>query len=259
MEDNKKNEVKKEVKPKSKTTGVKKSTPKKSAKSVKTIKEEKQKENANTIDPKKDEFISKEEISKEVEAISQTVSKVAEKGIKKATESLDKLDEKINNMEKVNINVNAIKDKDSINNLLLCLANFLLLNVKWICFEVDFNGYVSKSSITILHSDMFSLSFLLGISKIFAILSILLFLVIFINTFIKLDSHVPVLKKYNLNANLIIYYNTCYLISLMFTLLGVLYFKDASLTIGYLITLVIFIVNSIILYPKKDVKEKENA
>lgn len=259
MEDNKKNEVKKEVKPKSKTTGVKKSTPKKSTKNVKTIKEEKPKENANTLDPKKDEFISKEEISKEVEAISQTVSKVAEKSIKKATESLDKLDEKINNMEKVNINVNAIKDKDSINNLLLCLANFLLLNVKWICFEVDFNGYISKSSITILHSDMFSLSFLLGISKIFAILSILLFLVIFINTFIKLDSHVPVLKKYNLNANLIIYYNTCYLISLMFTLLGVLYFKEASLTIGYLITLVIFIVNSIILYPKKDVKEQENA
>ena len=37
MEDNKKNEVKKEVKPKSKTTGFKKSTPKKSAKSVKTM------------------------------------------------------------------------------------------------------------------------------------------------------------------------------------------------------------------------------
>ena len=104
---------------------------------------------------------------------------------------------------------------------------------------------------------MFDFSFLLGMSKIFAIISILLFFVTIINSFIKLDEHIPSLKSFNLDKNLIIFYYGSYAISLILALIGVLFTKYSYLTIGYALTLIGYVICAYLTF-KKDILKEAN-
>lgn len=243
----KKNSVKaSETKPKS----VKKETVKKNVTPKKTT---------TKVEPKKENTL-KEETS--VQPVKENIEKVANEtasvveSIGKTIDDLNKLDEKINSMDKVNLNVEVPKDKNIINNVIALFVTFIMFNVKWIKYKIEFFGYESSTSITVLHSDMFDLSFMFGLAKICAIFAILLFFVNIVNTFIKLDEHIPSLKKYNLDKYLPLSYYGLYLVSLFLTLIGVLFTKYSYFTLGYIITVIIYIIAMYVTF-KEDLNKNE--
>ena len=171
-------------------------------------------------------------------------------------DGLNKLDEKISSIDKVNLTVEVPKDKNIINNVIALFVTFIMFNVKWIKYKIEFFGYESSTSITVLHTDMFDLSFMFGLAKICAIFAILLFFVNIVNTFIKLDEHIPGLKKYNLDKYLPLGYYGLYLASLFLTLIGVLFTKYSYFTLGYIITVIIYIVAMYVTF-KGDLNKNE--
>lgn len=227
----------------------KNNTKKANTEAINKSKKENQKNTNKEVNNKPKTVKSQEEIKTEPEKeIIQT----------EVTESVplkENTNEKV--QEKVTINVTVPKDKTLINNLITLFISFILFNIKWIKYKFEFFGYVSSASITILHSDMFDFSFLLGMSKIFAIISILLFFVTIINSFIKLDEHIPSLKSFNLDKNLIIFYYGSYAISLILALIGVLFTKYSYLTIGYALTLIGYIICAYLTF-KKDILKEAN-
>lgn len=251
MEEKKQNNVitkKVEKQSNDKQNHVKKNnTIKANTKAINKSKKENQKNTNKEVNNKPKTVKSQEEIKTEPEKeIIQT----------EVTESVplkENTNEKV--QEKVTINVTVPKDKTLINNLITLFISFILFNIKWIKYKFEFFGYVSSASITILHSDMFDFSFLLGMSKIFAIISILLFFVTIINSFIKLDEHIPSLKSFNLDKNLIIFYYGSYAISLILALIGVLFTKYSYLTIGYALTLIGYVICAYLTFKKNILKE----
>lgn len=251
MEEKKQNNVitkKVEKQSNDKQNHVKKNNTKKAnTKAINKSKKENQKNTNKEVNNKPKTVKSQEEIKTEPEKeIIQT----------EVTESVplkENTNEKV--QEKVTINVTVPKDKTLINNLITLFISFILFNIKWIKYKFEFFGYVSSASITILHSDMFDFSFLLGMSKIFAIISILLFFVTIINSFIKLDEHIPSLKSFNLDKNLIIFYYGSYAISLILALIGVLFTKYSYLTIGYALTLIGYVICAYLTFKKNILKE----
>lgn len=227
----------------------KNNTKKANTEAINKSKKENQKNTNKEVNNKPKTVKSQEEIKTEPEKeIIQT----------EVTESVplkENTNEKV--QEKVTINVTVPKDKTLINNLITLFISFILFNIKWIKYKFEFFGYVSSASITILHSDMFDFSFLLGMSKIFAIISILLFFVTIINSFIKLDEHIPSLKSFNLDKNLIIFYYGSYAISLILALIGVLFTKYSYLTIGYALTLIGYVICAYLTF-KKDILKEAN-
>ena len=244
----KKNSVKtSETKPKSvkKETVKKNVTPKKTTTKVEPKKENTLKEE-NSAQPVKENI---EKVANETAGVVESIGKTIDDG-------LNKLDEKINSMDKVNLNVEVPKDKNIINNVIALFVTFIMFNVKWIKYKIEFFGYESSTSITVLHSDMFDLSFMFGLAKICAIFAILLFFVNIVNTFIKLDEHIPSLKKYNLDKYLPLSYYGLYLVSLFLTLIGVLFTKYSYFTLGYIITVIIYIIEMYVTF-KEDLNKNE--
>lgn len=244
----KKNGVKtSETKPKSvkKETVKKNVTPKKTTTKVEPKKENTLKEE-NSAQPVKENI---EKVANETAGVVGSIGKTIDDG-------LNKLDEKINSMDKVNLNVEVPKDKNIINNVIALFVTFIMFNVKWIKYKIEFFGYESSTSITVLHSDMFDLSFMFGLAKICAIFAILLFFVNIVNTFIKLDEHIPSLKKYNLDKYLPLSYYGLYLVSLFLTLIGVLFTKYSYFTLGYIITVIIYIIAMYVTF-KEDLNKNE--
>lgn len=247
----KKNSVKKsETKPKTvKKETVKKSvTPKKTTKKVEPVEENTLKEEKTTETVK--------EVKENIEKVANETAGVVESIGKTIDDGLNKLDEKISSMDKVNLNVEVPKDKNIINSVIALFVTFIMFNVKWIKYKIEFFGYESSTSITILHTDMFDLSFAFGLAKMCAIFAILLFFVNIVNTFIKLDEHIPSLKKYNLDKYLPLSYYGLYLASLFLTLIGVLFTKYSYFTLGYIITVIIYIVAMYVTF-KGDLKHHE--
>lgn len=244
----KKNSVKtSETKPKSvkKETVKKNVTPKKTTTKVEPKKENTLKEE-NSAQPVKENI---EKVANETAGVVESIGKTIDDG-------LNKLDEKINSMDKVNLNVEVPKDKNIINNVIALFVTFIMFNVKWIKYKIEFFGYESSTSITVLHSDMFDLSFMFGLAKICAIFAILLFFVNIVNTFIKLEEHIPSLKKYNLDKYLPVSYYGLYLVSLFLTLIGVLFTKYSYFTLGYIITVIIYIIAMYVTF-KEDLNKNE--
>lgn len=244
----KKNGVKtSETKPKSvkKETVKKNVTPKKTTTKVEPKKENTLKEETS-VQPVKENI---EKVANETAGVVESIGKTIDDG-------LNKLDEKINSMDKVNLNVEVPKDKNIINNVIALFVTFIMFNVKWIKYKIEFFGYESSTSITVLHSDMFDLSFMFGLAKICAIFAILLFFVNIVNTFIKLDEHIPSLKKYNLDKYLPLSYYGLYLVSLFLTLIGVLFTKYSYFTLGYIITVIIYIIAMYVTF-KEDLNKNE--
>lgn len=236
-----------ETKPKS----VKKETVKKNVTPKKTI---------TKVEPKKENTLKEETsvqpVKENIEKVANETAGVVESIGKTIDDGLNKLDEKINSMDKVNLNVEVPKDKNIINNVIALFVTFIMFNVKWIKYKIEFFGYESSTSITVLHSDMFDLSFMFGLAKICAIFAILLFFVNIVNTFIKLDEHIPSLKKYNLDKYLPLSYYGLYLVSLFLTLIGVLFTKYSYFTLGYIITVIIYIIAMYVTF-KEDLNKNE--
>ena len=252
------NTVKKETTKKSpvkKSSGnAKKTTSKTGEAKPKTVKKETVKKNSTPkkitkkVEPEKENIVKEEKVTETVEEVKENIKEVANEtaGVvdsigKTIDDGLNKLDEKISSMEKVNLTVEVPKDKNVINNIIALFVTFIMFNVKWIKYKIEFFGYESSTSITVLHTDMFDLSFMFGLAKICAIFAILLFFVNIVNTFIKLEEHIPSLKKYNLDKYLPLGYYGLYLVSLFFTLIGVLFTKYSYFTLGYIITVIIYI------------------
>ena len=267
------NTVKKETTKKSpvkKSSGnAKKTTSKTGEAKPKTVKKETVKKNSTPkkitkkVEPEKENIVKEEKVTETVEEVKENIKEVANEtaGVvdsigKTIDDGLNKLDEKISSMEKVNLTVEVPKDKNVINNVIALFVTFIMFNVKWIKYKIEFFGYESSTSITVLHTDMFDLSFMFGLAKICAIFAILLFFVNIVNTFIKLEEHIPSLKKYNLDKYLPLGYYGLYLVSLFLTLMGVLFTKYSYFTLGYIITVIIYIVAMYVTF-KGDLKKNE--
>lgn len=267
------NTVKKETTKKSpvkKSSGnAKKTTSKTGEAKPKTVKKETVKKNSTPkkitkkVEPEKENIVKEEKVTETVEEVKENIKEVANEtaGVvdsigKTIDDGLNKLDEKISSMEKVNLTVEVPKDKNVINNIIALFVTFIMFNVKWIKYKIEFFGYESSTSITVLHTDMFDLSFMFGLAKICAIFAILLFFVNIVNTFIKLEEHIPSLKKYNLDKYLPLGYYGLYLVSLFLTLMGVLFTKYSYFTLGYIITVIIYIVAMYVTF-KGDLKKNE--
>lgn len=248
----KKETTKKTVAKKS-SSNVKKNGVKASETKPKSVKKETVKKNVTPkktttkVEPKKENTLKK--VANETAGVVESIGKTIDDG-------LNKLDEKISSMDKVNLNVEVPKDKNIINNVIALFVTFIMFNVKWIKYKIEFFGYESSTSITVLHSDMFDLSFMFGLAKICAIFAILLFFVNIVNTFIKLDEHIPSLKKYNLDKYLPFSYYGLYLVSLFLTLIGVLFTKYSYFTLGYIITVIIYIIAMYVTF-KEDLNKNE--
>lgn len=261
----KKETTKKTVAKKS-SSNVKKNSAKTSETKPKSVKKETVKKNVTPkktttkVEPKKEntlkEEISVQPVKENIEKVANETAGVVESIGKTIDDGLNKLDEKINSMDKVNLNVEVPKDKNIINNVIALFVTFIMFNVKWIKYKIEFFGYESSTSITVLHSDMFDLSFMFGLAKICAIFAILLFFVNIVNTFIKLDEHIPSLKKYNLDKYLPLSYYGLYLVSLFLTLIGVLFTKYSYFTLGYIITVIIYIIAMYVTF-KEDLNKNE--
>jgi hypothetical protein len=247
-------------------TNVKKNSAKASETKPKSVKKETVKKNVTPkktttkVEPKKENTLKEETsaqpVKENIEKVANETAGVVESIGKTIDDGLNKLDEKINSMDKVNLNVEVPKDKNIINNVIALFVTFIMFNVKWIKYKIEFFGYESSTSITVLHSDMFDLSFMFGLAKICAIFAILLFFVNIVNTFIKLDEHIPSLKKYNLDKYLPLSYYGLYLVSLFLTLIGVLFTKYSYFTLGYIITVIIYIIAMYVTF-KEDLNKNE--
>lgn len=257
--------VKKETTKKT-SSNVKKNSAKASETKPKSVKKETVKKNVTPkktttkVEPKKENTLKEETsvqpVKENIEKVANETAGVVESIGKTIDDGLNKLDEKINSMDKVNLNVEVPKDKNIINNVIALFVTFIMFNVKWIKYKIEFFGYESSTSITVLHSDMFDLSFMFGLAKICAIFAILLFFVNIVNTFIKLDEHIPSLKKYNLDKYLPLSYYGLYLVSLFLTLIGVLFTKYSYFTLGYIITVIIYIIAMYVTF-KEDLNKNE--
>ena len=247
-------------------SNVKKNSAKTSETKPKSVKKETVKKNVTPkktttkVEPKKENTLKEETsaqpVKENIEKVANETAGVVESIGKTIDDGLNKLDEKINSMDKVNLNVEVPKDKNIINNVIALFVTFIMFNVKWIKYKIEFFGYESSTSITVLHSDMFDLSFMFGLAKICAIFAILLFFVNIVNTFIKLDEHIPSLKKYNLDKYLPLSYYGLYLVSLFLTLIGVLFTKYSYFTLGYIITVIIYIIAMYVTF-KEDLNKNE--
>ncbi len=261
----KKETTKKTVAKKS-SSNVKKNSAKTSETKPKSVKIETVKKNVTPkktttkFEPKKENTLKEETsaqpVKENIEKVANETAGVVESIGNTIDDGLNKLDEKISSMDKVNLNVEVPKDKNIINNVIALFVTFIMFNVKWIKYKIEFFGYESSTSITVLHSDMFDLSFMFGLAKICAIFAILLFFVNIVNTFIKLDEHIPSLKKYNLDKYLPLSYYGLYLVSLFLTLIGVLFTKYSYFTLGYIITVIIYIIAMYVTF-KEDLNKNE--
>lgn len=261
-----KKETTKKTVAKKNSSNVKKNSVKTSETKPKSVKKETVKKNVTPkktttkVEPKKENTLKEETsaqpVKENIEKVANETAGVVESIGKTIDDGLNKLDEKINSMDKVNLNVEVPKDKNIINNVIALFVTFIMFNVKWIKYKIEFFGYESSTSITVLHSDMFDLSFMFGLAKICAIFAILLFFVNIVNTFIKLDEHIPSLKKYNLDKYLPFSYYGLYLVSLFLTLIGVLFTKYSYFTLGYIITVIIYIIAMYVTF-KEDLNKNE--
>ena len=222
---------------------------KKKSSDKKIVKKSTSKKSNSTKKIAKASTIKKDRVTKKPKLEEKNIDNVKEK----PNENLDEKKE-----EKITIDINEFKKNNTLSSTITLIISFLLFNIRWIEYRYEFFGYKSSQNITILENDMFDLSFLLCISKIFGIICVILFFIILIDSFINLESQFNNLKKYDLKTNLPLIYYGSYIICLTFTLLGILFTKYVQVTIGYIITLIIIIICINITFNKKvEVNKKD--
>ena len=199
----------------------------------------------------------KKEINKKTSKSKKNSSSVKkDNSSKKVEKTIDKKEDveqiKSNlDEEKITIDFNSLKKKDRMVDAITYIVTFLLFNIRWIEYRYEIFGYKSSQNITIFQKDMFDLSFLLGIAKVFGIICVILFFIILIDSFIDLEYQFKNLKKYNLKNNLPLIYYGSYIACLTFTLFGVLFTKNVYFTIGYIISALVIIICINIVFNKK--------
>lgn len=222
---------------------------KKKSSDIKIVKKSTSKKSNSTKKTTKASTIKKDRVTKKPKLEGKDIDNVKEI----PNENLDEKKE-----EKITIDINEFKKNNALSSAITLIISFLLFNIRWIEYRYEFFGYKSSQNITILENDMFDLSFLLGIAKIFGIICVILFFIILIDSFINLELQFNNLKKYDLKTNLPLIYYGSYIICLTFTLLGILFTKYVQVTIGYIITLIIIIICINITFNKKvEVNKKD--
>ena len=232
----------------------KKSSSNKKENDIKIVKKSTSKKSNSTKKSTKESTIKKDRVTKKVEKKPKIEEKNIDKTKEIPTENLDNSKKE----EKITIDINEFKKNNTLSSAITLIISFLLFNIRWIEYRYEFFGYKSSQNITILQNDMFDLSFLLGIAKIFGVICVILFFIILIDSFINLESQFNSLKKYDLKTNLPLIYYGSYIICLTFTLLGILFTKYAHVTIGYIITLIIIIICINITFNKKVEENKKD-
>lgn len=227
----------------------KKTSSNKKENDIKIVKKSTSKKSNSTKKIAKASTIKKDRVTKKPKLEEKNIDNVKEK----PNENLDEKKE-----EKIIIDINEFKKNNTLSSAITLIISFLLFNIRWIEYRYEFFGYKSSQNITILENDMFDLSFLLGIAKIFGVICVILFFIILIDSFINLESQFNSLKKYDLKTNLPLIYYGSYIICLTFTLLGILFTKYAHVTIGYIITLIIIIICINITFNKKVEENKKD-
>lgn len=216
---------------------------------IKIVKKSTSKKSNSTKKIAKASTIKKDRVTKKPKLEGKDIDNVKEI----PDENLDEKKE-----EKITIDINEFMKNNTLSSAITLIISFLLFNIRWIEYRYEFFGYKSSQNITILQNDMFDLSFLLGIAKIFGVICVILFFIILIDSFINLESQFNSLKKYDLKTNLPLIYYGSYIICLTFTLLGILFTKYVHVTIGYIITLIIIIICINITFNKKvEVNKKD--
>lgn len=237
-------EVKKKTNNEKKVIDEKNEKTSKSKNNVSSLKKESStKKEKTTI--KKDN--SKKNLEKK--SINEKEDKIKKVDVEEMPKEKSKFDEI--NEEKITIDLSSLKKKNSMADIIAYIVSFLLFNIRWIQYRYEFFGYKSSQNITILQNDMFDLSFLLGIAKVFGIICVIIFFIILIDSFIDLESQFKSLKKYNLKTNLSLIYYGSYIVCLIFTLFGVLFTKNVHFTIGYIISVLVIIICINIVFNKK--------
>lgn len=231
----------------------KKSSSNKKENDIKSVKKSTSTKSNSTKKSTKESTIKKDRVTKKVEKKPIEEKKNIDKTKEIPNENLDEKKE-----EKITIDINEFKKNNTLSSTITLIISFLLFNIRWIEYRYEFFGYKSSQNITILENDMFDLSFLLGIAKIFGIICVILFFIILIDSFINLESQFNNLKKYDLKTNLPLIYYGSYIICLTFTLLGILFTKYVQVTIGYIITLIIIIICINITFNKKVEENKKD-
>ena len=227
----------------------KKTSSNKKENDIKIVKKSTSKKSNSTKKIAKASTIKKDRVTKKPKLEGKDIDNVKEI----PNENLDEKKE-----EKITIDINEFKKNNTLSSAITLIISFLLFNIRWIEYRYEFFGYKSSQNITILENDMFDLSFLLGIAKIFGVICVILFFIILIDSFINLESQFNNLKKYDLKTNLPLIYYGSYIICLTFTLLGILFTKYVHVTIGYIITLIIIIICINITFNKKvEVNKKD--
>lgn len=227
----------------------KKSSSNKKENDIKIVKKSTSKKSNSTKKTKNTSTVKKDRVTKKTKLEEKNIDNVKEI----PNENLDEKKE-----EKITIDINEFKKNNTLSSTITLIISFLLFNIRWIEYRYEFFGYKSSQNITILENDMFDLSFLLGIAKIFGVICVILFFIILIDSFINLESQFNNLKKYDLKTNLPLIYYGSYIICLTFTLLGILFTKYVQVTIGYIITLIIIIICINITFNKKvEVNKKD--
>ena len=227
----------------------KKTSSNKKENDIKIVKKSTSKKSNSTKKIAKASTIKKDRVTKKPKLEGKDIDNVKEI----PNENLDETKE-----EKITIDINEFKKNNTLSSAITLIISFLLFNIRWIEYKYEFFGYKSSQNITILENDMFDLSFLLGIAKIFGVICVILFFIILIDSFINLESQFNNLKKYDLKTNLPLIYYGSYIICLTFTLLGILFTKYVHVTIGYIITLIIIIICINITFNKKvEVNKKD--
>lgn len=120
------------------------------------------------------------------------------------------------NEQKKDIQIKLEIRKDKLLGLAFGILSFIFLFLKW--FKFSLLGY--SESYSILHSEMFDISTLMGLAKILAIVCIVLFVVYLVSCLTDLEKLIPALSKYKTDKIFPLGYFGVYFISLLFNLIG---------------------------------------
>lgn len=136
------------------------------------------------------------------------------------------------------------KNNKNMLHLIISIVFLLSFTLNWISYNFDFWGYISKQSITIMHSNMSELSFFLGVAKIFAIISSIFLVINIINYFIDLNSLMGIFEIKNLKKYLIYISFGSYSLTILFAFLGIILTKYAHMSIWFIISIIIYLISA---------------
>lgn len=120
--------------------------------------------------------------------------------------------------KKKNSQIQIALKKDKLIDVCVSIISFVFLFLNWL--KISFFGYTNYFSI--FQKDMFDFSTFLGLSKIFAIITIITFIIYLISCFVDLKSLIPTLENVDVDKYSAFLYFGTYAVTLVFSLFGII-------------------------------------